>query len=292
MERLVARGIRSLTRPHAPGGRTARHRADGGSVVWPLAMLVAILMVGVARPSLAQSGSTGATAERFMVDGQELRGRIMVVTADEILAEVGPDAEYYHIGTLRRGDVVLVTGEKFEWLEVSAVGPAFSVERGIFGFLKYDEAQANRLRVAADGRSAVTLDRISVFGPNAEQNRRPDDSWKPLVRLGADARLRILSTEVGDQQIVRRVVLPVTAEVYVPASAVRPATSEEAALWRTMIERWSPGDGMPAAVSPATPEPTASEGRTTESPQRRASGTTGAPVEGGRTTPGGGRGGR
>jgi hypothetical protein len=127
----------------------------------------------------------------------------------------------------------------------------------MFGFIKYDKSDASKLRIEADGRTAVTLGRVDVLAPNMDAKFKPGDSWKALVKLEADQKLLILETIDAGEAVIQKVALPEGAQGWIAMAYLRRATPDEASQWLTRVATSVPAtDSKPkSAVKPTTTPP-------------------------------------
>ena len=66
----------------------------------------------------------------------------MVTSANVYIRSGGADS-YYPFGKLRKGDLVVVIGEKYDWSRVITRGPAFD---GFFGYISVPHSATPRYR--------------------------------------------------------------------------------------------------------------------------------------------------
>jgi hypothetical protein len=161
---------------------------------------------------------------------------LFVITADDVHVRAGAADSYYPFGLLQTGDLVAVTGEKFNWARVATYGPAFSDS---YGFIKQPQSETARLQLAPDGNSALTLGRVDVLAPNLNTSFNPKDSWKPIARLNADQQIAVLETTETDRETVYKVALPVTGVGWISTTAITPATPAQAAAWDAAMNKSS-----------------------------------------------------
>ncbi|TVQ51763.1 MAG: hypothetical protein EA377_11760 [Phycisphaerales bacterium] len=159
---------------------------------------------------------------------------ISVVTGNNVYVRSGPADSYYPIGHVQEGQMVKVIGERFNWARIRTTGPLFEDDT-FFGYIIYPQTQRGRFRLAEDGRSGVTLGRTDVLAPNLNTDFNPNDSWKPLVRLEADQEVIVLETTQTANNLVHKVRLPESAEVWVSARYIRPADSDERREWDRLV---------------------------------------------------------
>lgn len=209
--------------------------------------------------AFAQSPTSGTTEEPTYV---------AAITADDVYVRSGPADSYYPFGKVNTSQFVKVMGEKYSWARVATNGPAFS---GMFGFIKYDKTDAGKLRIDADGHTAVTLGRVDVLAPNMDAKFNPRDSWKALVKLEADQKLQILETIDADKEIIQKVALPEGAQGWIAMAYLRRATPEEASQWLTKATTAPPETTAIAANT--KPNQTASTD-TTQTPNEQKPGYT------------------
>ena len=155
-------------------------------------------------------------------------GRIAMIKGHDVYVRCGAAESYYPFAQLNDGDLVKVTGEKYEWSRVMAVGPAFNAS---FGFIKYSKGESGKFKLAADGKSGVTLGKIDIIAPNLDARNNPKDSWKALVRLDADQALRVIETIETDKDTIHKVALPESAQGWVSTAYLVAATPEQTQQW-------------------------------------------------------------
>ncbi len=156
---------------------------------------------------------------------------IAVVTGNNVYVRSGAADSYYPFGRVNTGDLVKVTGEKFNWGRIATTGPTFTTER-FFGYIIYPTTQPGRFRLGSDGKTGTTLGRTDVLAPNLNTNFNPNDSWKPLIRLAADTEVTVLATTTTANNTVHRVKLPQNAEAWISTAYLRPATEREREAWQ------------------------------------------------------------
>jgi len=150
------------------------------------------------------------------------------ITADDVPVRCGAADSYYPFGKVRKGDLVKVIGEKFNWVRVLTDGPAF---REFFGYVCLPKADAGRVRLDAEAKKARTLGPVDLRAPNLNTRYDPRNSWKAILLIEADVELIVLETIETERQIVYKVVLPEKAEGWISASFVQRATPEQVAAW-------------------------------------------------------------
>ena len=184
-----------------------------------------------------------------------------VVAEDQVYIRSGNSDGHYPIGKAKRGEMVKVVAEKYEWVQIQTVGPVFA---RFHGLVKYPERLANRLRVAQDGSSARTMGRVDVIAPNPRA--KPGESWKMIARLEADESFRILRTGRTERgETIHEIELPAAARVWMKKQYVRPASAEETVRFSRILAgedpdaateaelvAQTPGEPNPASVPPAT----------------------------------------
>lgn len=171
-----------------------------------------------------------------------------VINGDDVYVRSGVSDSYYPFCKLHRGDFVKVTAERDGFARIALAGPAFNEA---FGYIKHAKKDAARVRLAADGRSAVTLGRVDIIAPNMDANNLPKDSWKVLIRLEADKPLAVLETIDSGTDVLYKVALPAEATGWVSGQFVARATAEESEMFQNMLAGKT--TTPPAVVPPATP---------------------------------------
>lgn len=202
---------------------------------------------------------------------------IAAITADDVPVRCGAADSYYPFGKLKDGDLLKVIGEKFNWIRVLTIGPAFD---DFFGYVCLPKTDAGRFRLDADGKKGRTLGPVDLRAPNLNTRYDPRNSWKAILVLEPDVELTVLETTETERQIVHKVQLPKNAEGWISASFVRKATPEQVAAWTAAMTRPRPepdageiAGHQPAeeaesvlareeqAVAPVADQPTADETR-------------------------------
>lgn len=212
-------------------------------MITSLTGLVTLAAMFAAAPAVAQQSP------------QDPQPYIGVVTGDDVYVRSGAAESYYPYAKVHRGDLVRVTGEKFNWSRIVAVGPVFERE-GFFGYIMYPTTQPGRFRLESDGRTGVVLGREDVLAPNLNTKYNPSDSWKPLARLDPNTRVTVIETLTENNRTVQKIQLPPNAEGWISSAYIRPATDEETVAWRRAIGELpeSPDDARELAKGEATPD--------------------------------------
>jgi uncharacterized protein YraI len=205
--------------------------------------LLALLTIALA--ALTTSTATADDAESY----------IAVVTGNNVYVRSGAADSYYPFGRVNTGDLVKVTGERFNWARVQTYGPTFTSER-FFGYIIYPTTQPGRFRLSSDGKSGTTLGRTHVLAPNINTNNNPNDSWKPLIRLEADTPVTVLETTTTANNTVHRVVLPKEAEAWISTAYLRRATPEQVKTWERAVNPEAKPDVAQQRQPRPTPQPT------------------------------------
>lgn len=152
---------------------------------------------------------------------------IAAIAQDEVYIRSGNADGIYPLGKAKKGELVKVTDEKYGWAQIQTIGPVF--ER-FHGLVKYPQRFANRLKIAADGKSALTLGRVDVIAPNPAV--KPGESWKMLVRLNANETIHILRTGKTERgETLHEIRLPTKAKVWIKKQFLRRATAAETEKW-------------------------------------------------------------
>lgn len=177
------------------------------------------------------AGPASLAAQTEVKPGEDT-GYIAIIKGNDVYVRCGAAESYYTFAKLNDGDMVKVTGEKYEWSRIMPVGPAFS---NAFGFIKYAKGDTGRFRLAPDRKSGQTLGKIEIIAPNLDAKNNPKDSWKSLVRLEADQTLRVLETIETDKDIIHKVALPEAAQGWVSTARLEKATPEQARQWPAIV---------------------------------------------------------
>lgn len=158
---------------------------------------------------------------------------IGAVNADDVYVRGGSGESYYPFFKVHRGDLVKVTEEKYGFARVAMAGPAF---RDAYGFIKDGKGDKARLRIAADGHTAVALGRVDILAPNLDANGQAKDSWKTLVRLEADQSVGVIESTEDTNGVLYKVTLPANASGWISTQFVPKASAEDAELFKQMLE--------------------------------------------------------
>ncbi len=161
-----------------------------------------------------------------------------VVEAERVNIHSGRAEQFEKIGTLSRGDVVLVkTVNTFGW---AAIAPP----PGLHGFVARQDV--------ADGSQPGTvraIGRAPVLYPISDD---PAQCFRKY-RVAADSVLRVLAeVPTPDKGVFLKVELPEQVDVYVLAQFIRRATDEEVAAWKKKIATAAEAKAKEAPV--AAPE--------------------------------------
>ncbi|GEM_PF-1119575 len=154
-----------------------------------------------------------------------------VVTDSDVQVRCGADSSYYSFATAQEGDLVSVTGEKYNYARINAIGPVFD---DAYGYVKYPASDEGRFTISDDGSTGQTLGATPILAPNLNTNDLAH-SWRQLCILPRGENLRIVETWTAEKDglhavphTVHRVELPDTAEGWVNMASLRPATETEA----------------------------------------------------------------
>ena len=202
-------------------------------------LALALIASGLTRQAIAQTAEDGSY--------------IAVVKGTDVYVRCGAAESYYPFTKVNAGDLVKVTGEKFDWARVSAIGPAF---RFSTGYLKYAKGDASRFRLAADGKSGVTLGKTDIVAPNLESKDAKTnykDSWKAIARLEANQSLQIIETITTDKDTIHKVALPEAAQGWISKAYLEQATESQTAQWKTSLTQ-KPEERTAAAPAKTTPQ--------------------------------------
>lgn len=205
-------------------------------------LLSALLCTGAPLAARAQEGDAAAYQA--------------VVTGDDLNVRSGAGDTYYPFGKIHKGDVVTVMGERFGWARIRTEGHAF---RNFYAYVKADE-----VRLSADGAGGITLGTVEVIAPNLLREGSPDSSWKWLVRLEPETRVRVLGTVTGDQGAFLKIAMPESASGWISTSYLKKATAEDLAAWKERVARETAPPTVPAG--PANPANPPAGGTTTGTP--------------------------
>lgn len=198
-----------------------------------------------ALPIVAALGlpATAQTSEKYPY--------LATISADDVFVRSGADFGFYGTGTLQRGDVVKVIGERAGFSRVQLVGPAFE---SFYGYIILPSQQTDRFRLNPDGKTGTTLGRIEVLGPNMQEDFDPAQSWKPLARLTAEQTVLILDTTTSETQTIHKVALPEVSEGWISANLLRLASADEQKAWFAAIDAARSPTSDAATASAAGPE--------------------------------------
>lgn len=153
-----------------------------------------------------------------------------VVTDGDVQIRCGADSSYYSFATADEGDLVSVTGEKYNYARINAIGSVFD---DAYGYVKYPASEEGRFTISDDGSTGQTLGATPILAPNLNTNDLAH-SWRQLCILPRGENLRIIETWTAEKDglhavphTVHRVELPGTAEGWVNMASLRPATETE-----------------------------------------------------------------
>ena len=218
-------------------------------------MTMQLFRTGIAAVVIAATAITTFTAPvqaQMEIKPGEDAGYIAIVKGSDVYVRCGAAESYYTFTKLNDGDMVRVTGEKYEWSRVMPIGPGFSTA---FGFVKYAKSETGRFRLSSDGKSGQTLGKIDIIAPNLDAKNNPKDSWKSLVRLEADQTLRVIETTETDKDIIHKVALPESAQGWVSTARLEKANTEQAKQWSQVVTNhnraMAEGKPMPPAPTPS-----------------------------------------
>lgn len=199
----------------------------------PLPQTVRSGLVGaLALVLLAGASAFGQTAPR--TEDDEKNVSYAVINANDVLVRSGGGDSYYPFGTLKRGQIVKVIGEKYNWARVVTTGPAFSK---FFGYLRYKHADVGNFRLEQNEKRVRTLGRAELLAPNMNTKFNPSDSWKRIMLLEPNTVLDRLDTIEDDRFITLKVSLPAKAEGWISTSFLQPATAAEIRAWKEALNR-------------------------------------------------------
>jgi hypothetical protein len=157
---------------------------------------------------------------------------IGAIAADNVYVRSGQGDSYYPFFKLNRGDLVKVTEEKFGYVRVTAVGPAF---RDAYGYIKHPKNDNSKLRLSPDNKTATTLGRVDILAPNLDLAAQPKDSWKTLVRLPADQAVSVIEMKEMGDDVIYKVSLPASASGWISAQFVPRASAEDAEMFKQIL---------------------------------------------------------
>ena len=142
---------------------------------------------------------------------------LAIVTADNTPLRVSNDDGFYAIGRAKAGSMVVVNGpEKYHFFPVATTGPTF---KDYFGYVRQNKTKDAVIRLAPDGKSAITLGQVRVEGafldPKTGQYRPESDySWRPIAILEVEKPVRILETIDLPEETVYRVARPASGPAW------------------------------------------------------------------------------
>lgn len=192
--------------------------------------------------------------------GSDRSSFVAAINEDEVYIRSGNSEGHYPIGKAKRGELVRVIDEKYEWAQIQTIGPVF--ER-FHGLVKFPERFADRLKLSDDRKSALTMGRIEIIAPNP--NVRPGESWKMIARLEANENLEIL--EIGRTkrgELLYKIVLPKTARVWIKRKYLRHADPAEITQWNRRLAGLDPEAKRPPVAVRNTPQPVGTKDETPE----------------------------
>lgn len=170
---------------------------------------------------IAVAGALGAAQATRAQDSGRTEPWHAVVEAERVNIHSGRAEQFERIGTLSRGDVVLVKSvNTFGW---AAIAPP----PGLHGFVARQDV--------ADGAMAGSvraIGRAPVLYPISED---PAQCFRKY-RVAADTVLKVLAeVPTPDKGVFLKIELPEQVDVYVLAQFIRKATDEEVAAWKKKI---------------------------------------------------------
>jgi len=214
-------------------------------------------IVGAA--GLATSLTTSAIAKATDTDAEEDTW-VAVVTADDVYLRSGASKSYYHFGYVKEGDLVLVTGRKFKWARIAAVGPVFDE---LYGLIKLKSDEADRIDISEDGRTAVVHGRTEVQAPNLASSHPLQGVWKAIDYLPPESTVNVVETVNVDLEVYHKVRLRPQAVAWISENYLRKATPMEVAAWERAVAPATSGDAerderasMGATTDAASANPT------------------------------------
>ena len=195
----------------------------------------------VITPFVATLGITLIATQVVLADDDAWIG---VVTHENVAVHCGGARSYYPMAMATTGDLVQVTGEKFKWARVAAVGALFESEYGYVRYAFSDGPQ--RLRLSDDGTTATILGPTRVLARNLNTPEL-SHSWRPACVLGTDTVIEVLETTTIDADdprqatmVVHHVRLPAEAHGWINTAYLRRATTPEVERW----DAWFAGGGI------------------------------------------------
>jgi hypothetical protein len=194
----------------------------------------------------------GLTTQANAQSGEDV-SYIAVVKGTDVYVRCGAAESYYPFAKVNAGDMVKVSGEKFDWARVSMTGPAF---RFANGYIKYAKGDASRFRIATDGKSGVTLGKTDIVAPNLESKdlkTNYKDSWKAIARLEANQTLQIIETIETDKDTIHKVALPEAAQGWISKAYLEQASESQVAQWTASLTQ-RPEDKTATAQAKAVPQ--------------------------------------
>ncbi len=164
-----------------------------------------------------------------------------VVDTDRLNIHSGRAEQFEKIGTLNKGDIVLVKSvNTFGW---AAIAPP----AGLHGFVARQDV--------ADGASAGTvraIGRVPVLYPISED---PAQCFRKS-RVDPDTVLKVLGeVPTADNTMYLKVAMPEQVDVYVLAQFLRKATNEEVAAWKKRLKEEAEKSVQEAPAVTPLPEP-------------------------------------
>lgn len=153
-----------------------------------------------------------------------------VVTENDVQVRCGADSSYYTFATAQEGDLVAVTGEKYNYARVQTIGNVFDEA---YGYVKYPATEEGRFNLSEDGQMGQTLGATPILAPNLNTNDLAH-SWRQLCILPRGKNLQVIETWTAEKDglhavphTVHRVALPANAEGWVNMADLRPAMASE-----------------------------------------------------------------
>lgn len=163
----------------------------------------------------------------------DLEPGLYTVVVESTPIRSGASSDNYAFLKASDGTTVRVTDTLSGWARVPAEGPAFE---GSWGWVRYPAEESGRFELQGD-HVGVTHGRTDIYAPNLERDSFTN-SYRWVCTMPTGTEIHVLesttfdATETGSRPYTgHRVALPAIAEGWINASDLRPATTDEIAVF-------------------------------------------------------------
>lgn len=209
------------------------------AVQFPIVLTVLAALLVPPVPAQGQTPNSPPNPKSPANASNEEASYIAVVKGTDVYVRCGAAESYYPFAKVNDGDLVKVIGEKYDWMRIVTAGPAF---RSGFGYIKSTKGDTSRFRLAADGKTGVTLGKTDIVAPNLDAKSSPKDSWKSIVRLEADQTLRVIKVEDTEKDTIVTVALPDAAQGWISKAYLERAGDAQTSQWNAMLAQKNPDE--------------------------------------------------